>query len=132
MARRRRRLSDAGPLPRPNGLRKARDVMRREAFSAPGTQIIRLETAEFTSLCPRTGQPDFGRVVIEYVARKRCLESKAVKYYLWAYRSRRMYCEELAARIADDVVYAISPRSVRVEVHQNPRGGIAIVATAVR
>ena len=83
---------------------------------------------EFTSICPRTGQPDFGSVVIEYVPRARCLESRALKYYLASYREEGAFCEALAARIADDVVYAIKPRLVKVRVNQNVRGGIAIVA----
>jgi len=87
---------------------------------------------EFTSICPRTGQPDFGSVVIEYVPRARCLESRALKYYLASYREEGAFCEALAARIADDVVYAIKPRLVKVRVNQNVRGGIAIVAEAER
>jgi 7-cyano-7-deazaguanine reductase len=87
---------------------------------------------EFTSICPRTGQPDFGSVVIRYRPRRWCLESKALKYYLWSFRDEGAFCESLAARIADDIVYAIDPAWVRVEVHQNVRGGIAIKAAAER
>jgi 7-cyano-7-deazaguanine reductase len=87
---------------------------------------------EFTSLCPKTGQPDFGTVTIEYVPREQCLESKALKYYLWSYRNEGAFCEALAAQIADDVVYAIQPKSVTVRVTQSVRGGIAIVAEASR
>lgn len=126
------KLPRSGPLPRPRDSRAARAVLRAEAFDAPDTQLVRMEAVEFTSICPRTGQPDFGRVVIEYAPARKCLESKALKYYLWSYRDEGAFCESLAARIADDVVYAIRPRRVRVEVHQNARGGIAIVATAER
>lgn len=132
MPKRATRLPRNGPLPRPANLREAREVLRAEAFPAPNTQRVRMEALEFTSICPRTGQPDFGRVVIDYVPRRRCLESKALKYYLWAYREEGAFCEALAARIADDVVDAIAPESVTVEVHQNARGGIALVATATR
>ena len=125
-------MPPTGPLPRPASLREARETLRAEAFPAPNAQRVRMEALEFTSICPRTGQPDFGRVVIDYVPRRRCLESKALKFYLWAYRDEGAFCESLAARIADDVVYAIAPASVTVEVHQNARGGIAIVATATR
>jgi 7-cyano-7-deazaguanine reductase len=107
-------------------------MLKREAFAAPNLQLVRMDAQEFTSLCPRSGQPDFGSVVIEYVPNKRCLESKAVKYYLGSYRDAPAFCEALAAQIADDVARAISPRSLRVEVRQNVRGGIALVATAVR
>ncbi len=119
-------------MPRPANVAEARETLRAEAFDAPDTQRVRMEAVEFTSVCPKTGQPDFGRVVIEYVPARRCIESKALKFYLWSYRDEGAFCESLAARIADDVVYAIRPRGVKVEVWQNARGGIAIVATAVR
>lgn len=94
--------------------------------------MVTLNAVEFTSICPRTGQPDFGSVAIEYTPGGRCLESKALKYYLWSFRDQGAFCENLAARIADDVVYAIKPVWVRVTVNQNVRGGIAIVAAAER
>ncbi|MDH3495139.1 MAG: preQ(1) synthase [Gemmatimonadota bacterium] len=125
-------LPRAGPIPRPDNPDQARDVLRAEAFAAPPVQRIALTALEFTSICPRSGQPDFGRVEIEYEPGDRCLESKALKYYLWSYRDQGAFCETLAARIADDVVYAIAPRRVTVRVHQNVRGGIALLAEAVR
>ncbi len=125
-------LPRTGPLPRPDNPDQARDVLRAEAFAAPAVQRITLTALEFTSICPRTGQPDFGRVEIEYEPHDRCLESKALKYYLWSYRDQGAFCETLAARIADDVVYAIAPRRVTVRVHQSVRGGIALLAEAVR
>ena len=126
------RLPASGPLPRPANPTQARDVLKAEAFPAPGVQRIRLEAQEFTALCPRTGQPDFGRVEIEYEPHERCLESKALKYYLWSYRDEGAFCETLAARIADDLVYAVAPRWVLVRVHQSVRGGIALTAEAER
>ena len=127
-----RKLPATGPIPRPGNPTEAREVLKAEAFDAPDVQTVTMTAVEFTSICPRTGQPDFGSVVIEYTPRKRCLESKALKYYLWSYRDEGGFCESLAARIAEDVVYAIAPRRVRVQVHQNVRGGIAIVAVAER
>jgi len=91
-----------------------------------------MEATEFTALCPRTGQPDFGAVTVEYVPRDKCIESKSLKYYLWSYRNEGVFCETLAAQIADDIVYAIDPKVVEVEVTQNIRGGIGIVASALR
>ena len=132
MARQVKRLPRIGPLPRPASVAEARATLKAEAFDAPDTQKVRMEAVEFTSICPRTGQPDFGSVVIEYIPARRCLESKALKYYLWSYRDEGAFCESLAARIADDVVYAIRPAFVAVEVRQNARGGIGIVATATR
>jgi 7-cyano-7-deazaguanine reductase len=125
-------LPPTGPLPRPTSPAEARDVLKRESFPAPDVQRIHLEATEFTSICPKTGQPDFGSVEIDYEPAGRCLESRAVKYYLWSYRDEGAFCEMLAARIADDVVYAIAPKRVTVRVHQNVRGGIALVAEAER
>lgn len=127
-----RRLPRTGPLPPPSGPAEARDYLKAEAFPAPAVQTVVFTATEFTSLCPRTGQPDFGSVVIEYTPAGLCLESRALKLYLWSYRDEGAFCETLAARIADDIVHAIEPRALRVEVHQNSRGGIALVATALR
>ena len=126
------RLPRSGPLPRPSNPTEAREYLKSEAFPAPDVQSVTLAATEFTSICPRTGQPDFGSVTIEYTPGERCLESKAVKFYLWSYRDEGAFCESLAARIADDIVYAIAPRALRVAVHQNVRGGIALVAEARR
>jgi 7-cyano-7-deazaguanine reductase len=125
-------LPTGGPLPRPKNPREAREVLKAEAFSAPNVQRVTLLGTEFTSLCPRTGQPDSGSVVIEYIPRSKCIESKALKYYLWSFRDEGAFCETLAGHIADDVMYAIEPRWVKVRVNQNVRGGIAIVAEAER
>lgn len=127
-----RKLPRTGPIPRPKNPQEARAVLRAEAIPATDVQTVTMTAVEFTSICPRTGQPDFGSVVVEYGPRERCLESKALKYYLWSYRDEGAFCESLAARIADDVVYAVAPRWVRVEVHQSVRGGIAILAVAER
>ena len=126
------KLPRSGPMPRPSSPDEGREVLRREAIPAPDAQRVVLRALEFTSLCPRTGQPDFGRVTIDYQPANLCLESKALKFYLWSFRDTGEFCEALAARIADDVVFAIEPEGVRVEVEQNVRGGIEIVATALR
>jgi len=125
-------LPSSGPLPVPSTPEEARVALRDQVFEAPNVQTVRLVTMEFTSLCPRTGQPDYGSVSIEYVPDSLCLESKSLKYYLWSYRNQGEFCEGLSARIADDVVFAIAPKSLQVEVTQAVRGGIAIVARAVR
>jgi 7-cyano-7-deazaguanine reductase len=122
----------SGPLPRPQNPGEGRTALRQEAIPAPDTQRVMLRATEFTSICPRTGQPDFGRVTIEYGPRELCIESKALKFYLWSFRDEGAFCEDLAARIADDVVFAIEPVWVRVDVHQNVRGGIEILARAER
>jgi len=127
-----RGLPRAGPLPRPTNPVEAREFLKGEAFPAPDVQSVTLTATEFTSICPRTGQPDFGSVIIEYTPRERCIESKALKFYLWSYRDEGAFCESLAARIADDIVYAIHPKMLRVQVNQNVRGGIALLAVAQR
>ena len=125
-------LPTSGPLPTPKSPTEAREILRSEAFDAPEVQLITMEATEFTALCPRTGQPDFGSVTIEYVPRDKCIESKSLKYYLWSFRNEGVFCETLAAQMADDIVYAINPKVVEVEVTQNVRGGIGIVASALR
>ena len=127
-----KKLPATGPLPRPQNPREAREVLKAEAFPAPNLQLVTMTGTEFTSLCPKTGQPDFGTVTIEYEPAKLCIESKSLKYYLWSYRDEGAFCESLAAQIADDVVYAIKPRSLTVCVTQSVRGGIALVAEARR
>ena len=125
-------LPPEGPLPRPSDPNEGRETLKSEAIPAPNVQVVTLRALEFTSLCPKTGQPDFGQVMIEYAPRDLCIESKALKFYLWSFRNEGAFCEELAARIADDVVYAIDPAWVEVNVHQNVRGGIEILASAER
>jgi 7-cyano-7-deazaguanine reductase len=132
MTAREQRLPQAGPLPRPGNPAEAREFLKAEAFPAPAVSRVTLDATEFTSICPRTGQPDFGSVIVEYTPGKRCLESKSLKFYLWSYRDEGVFCESLAARIADDIVYAIEPKFLRVTVNQNIRGGIALVAEARR
>ncbi len=127
-----KKLPAAGPLPKPETPREAREVLKAEAFPAPNVQLVTMTGTEFTSICPKTGQPDFGTVIIEYAPRELCIESKSLKYYLWSYRNEGAFCEALAAQIADDVVYAIKPKSLTVRVTQNVRGGIALVAEASR
>jgi 7-cyano-7-deazaguanine reductase len=125
-------IPTSGPLPTPTSPGEAREILKSEAFDAPDVQLITMEATEFTALCPRTGQPDFGSVTVEYVPREKCIESKSLKYYLWSYRNEGVFCENLAAQIADDIVYAIDPKVLEVEVTQNIRGGIGIVASALR
>jgi 7-cyano-7-deazaguanine reductase len=106
-----------------------------ESFSNPhpGSRwVVGLDCREFTSLCPVTGQPDFGRILITYVPADRCVESKSLKLYLGAYRNHGAFHEDCVNRIADDLVTAIDPLYLRVFGDFNPRGGIAIRPLAVR
>ncbi len=125
-------LPRSGPMPRPASVEEGREVLKGEAFPAPNVQQITFRAMEFTAVCPKTGQPDFGRVEISYVPNELCIESKSLKFYLWSYRDHGAYCESLAANIADDIVYAINPKKVVVTVYQTARGGIELETQAVR
>src|SRR5437667_10656082 len=127
-----RKLPASGPLPKPESPREAREVLKAEAFPAPDVQLVTMTGTEFTSICPKTGQPDFGTVIIEYVPKDLCIESKALKYYLWSYRNEGGFGEALAAQTADAVVSAIGPKPVPVRVPQMVRGGIGLVAEPSR
>lgn len=87
---------------------------------------ITLDCPEFTSLCPITGQPDFGHLTIRYIPNRLCLESKSLKLYLFAFRNHGAFHEEVVNRILDDVVATIRPRKLQIKGVFNPRGGIAI------
>lgn len=94
----------------------------------PGREYqVTFETEEFTSLCPMTGQPDFGTIAIAYVPGERCIESKSLKLYLFSYRSEPTFMETLTNRILDDLVAACKPRRMMVTGSFRPRGGVAIV-----
>jgi 7-cyano-7-deazaguanine reductase len=94
--------------------------------------LVGLECTEFTSLCPMTGQPDFGRVHIHYVPDRLCVESKSLKLYLFAYRNHGAFHEDCINRIADDLAERITPRYLRVFGDFNVRGGIGIKPLALR
>lgn len=91
---------------------------------------VRFQCPEFTSRCPITDQPDFGEIEIEYVPDRLCLESKALKLYLFSFRNHNTFHEEVVNRILDDIVRAIKPRRIKVTGQFNPRGGISICAEA--
>jgi 7-cyano-7-deazaguanine reductase len=85
---------------------------------------IRFECPEFTCLCPKTGQPDFATVVIEYTPDQLCVELKSLKLYLWSYRNDGAFHEAVINQILDDLVAAIAPRAMTVTGHFMVRGGI--------
>lgn len=99
------------------------------AFAGRDYQI-RFDCPEFTSLCPVTGQADFGRLRIEYVPDRRCLETKSLKFYLASYRHTRSFNEEVVNRILDDLVAACRPRRMTVHGEFASRGGIAVTVVA--
>jgi 7-cyano-7-deazaguanine reductase len=104
-----------------------------EAFenSHPGRAYwITFDCPEFTAVCPITGQPDFGHITIRYVPNRLCLESKALKLYLFSFRNVGTFHETAVNRILDDLVKAVRPRRAVVTGRFNPRGGIAITVEA--
>ncbi len=84
---------------------------------------------EFTSVCPKTGQPDFGEIEIEYIADKSCIELKSLKLYMQGYRNKGIFYESLTNDILDDLAGACSPRWMRVTSRFSPRGGITTDVT---
>ena len=96
----------------------------------PNVECVVMATEEFTSLCPVTGQPDFGIVEVDYIPNKWCIESKSLKLYLWQFREAGCFCESLASNILDDLQKKVQAKTMKVTVKQKPRGGIGITATA--
>jgi 7-cyano-7-deazaguanine reductase len=92
---------------------------------------IEITCPEFTAVCPKTGQPDFGTIVIEYVPDATCLELKSLKLYFFAYRDRGIYYEHSINTILDELVASCRPRRMKVVGHFNPRGGMTSRITAV-
>ncbi|MFW5427112.1 MAG: preQ(1) synthase [Methylophagaceae bacterium] len=85
---------------------------------------IHIETAEFTCLCPMTGQPDFATIKIDYVPDLKCVELKSFKLYMWTYREEGAFHEKVTNQILDDLVAATNPRFMRVTGIFNVRGGV--------
>lgn len=92
--------------------------------------VIRHVAPEFTSVCPKTGQPDYGTITVEYVPDRTCIELKSFKLYLQAYRNRGVFYEDVVNRILDDLAAACGPRRMTVTGEFTPRGGIHSVVTA--
>src|SRR5262245_60756903 len=86
--------------------------------------LIRHVCPEYTALCPVTGQPDFGTIVVRYVPDQLCVELKSLKLYIWSFRDEGHYFEEVTNRVLDDLVAAIRPLRMTVVGRFNVRGGI--------
>jgi 7-cyano-7-deazaguanine reductase len=91
---------------------------------------IEIRNPEFTSVCPKTGLPDFGEIRIEYVPGERCLELKALKYYFLEFRNRGIFYEDVINRILDDLVAACQPRRMTVVGDFTVRGGLKTIVRA--
>jgi 7-cyano-7-deazaguanine reductase len=91
---------------------------------------IRIRIPEFTCLCPKTGQPDFAELHLEYVPERLCVELKALKLYVWSFREEGGFHEAMTNRILDDLVAATAPRFMRLTAEWNVRGGIYTTVVA--
>ena len=85
---------------------------------------IRIRIPEFTCLCPKTGQPDFATIFVDYVPDERCIELKSLKLYMWSYRDEGAFHEDVTNTMLDDFVHACAPRFMRVTAEFYVRGGI--------
>jgi 7-cyano-7-deazaguanine reductase len=113
-------MTVAAERPRPT-----RDSL--EFFPNPSPQrdyTIRIRIPEFTCLCPKTGQPDFASLLVEYVPEGRCVELKSLKLYVWSFRDVGAFHEAVTNEILDDLVTGLAPRFARLTAEFNVRGGI--------
>jgi 7-cyano-7-deazaguanine reductase len=104
-----------------------------ETFPSPRPERefeIAINCPEFTSLCPKTGLPDFGEIRIRYVPRDLCIELKSLKYYMNDFRNRGIFYESVTNQILDDLVAAVQPRRMTVIGDFTVRGGIKTIVTA--
>ena len=104
-----------------------------ETFDNPRPErdyTIRITMPEFTCLCPKTGQPDFATIDLEYIADKKCVELKSLKLYIWAFRDEGAFHEDVTNQILSDLVNATQPRFMRVTAEFNVRGGIYTTVVA--
>lgn len=98
-----------------------------ETFPNPATQRdfhIHMEIPEFTCLCPKTGQPDFATILLDYIPETKCVELKSLKLYIWSFRNEGCFHEAVTNRILDDLVAELQPRFMRVTAKFFVRGGI--------
>ena len=98
-----------------------------ETFANPTSgrdYTIRMNIPEFTCLCPKTGQPDFATLKLEYVPDERCVELKSLKMYIWSFRTRGTFHEAVTNEILGELVRATAPRFMRLVAEFNVRGGI--------
>ena len=110
--------------------RPGRTLETVENPAAERAYLVRMVAPEFTAVCPRTGQPDFGTIVVEYQPASRLVELKALKLYLWSFRDEGIFHEAVTNRILDDLLAACEPRWMRVTGFFKVRGGITTTVSA--
>ena len=91
--------------------------------------LIEMDCPEFTTVCPKTGQPDFGKIKISYVPDQKCIELKSLKLYLWSFRNRGIFHEAVTNFILEDLVAICQPRRMTVVGDYNVRGGISTIVS---
>ena len=104
-----------------------------EVFDNPSPErdyTIRMRLPEFTCLCPKTGQPDFATLHLDYVPDQRCIELKSLKLYIWSFRDEGAFHEAVTNHILNDLVAACQPRFMRLTAEFNVRGGIYTTVVA--
>jgi 7-cyano-7-deazaguanine reductase len=92
--------------------------------------LVHIEVPEFTCLCPKTGQPDFAVLTLDYIPEKRCVELKALKLYMWSFRDRGAFHEAVTNQIVDELAGALKPRFLRLTAKWYVRGGIFTTVVA--
>jgi 7-cyano-7-deazaguanine reductase len=108
-----------------------RDILETFANSYPQRNyVIEIICPEFTSVCPKTGQPDYATLKITYVPDRKCVELKSLKFYLQRFRNEGIFYENVTNRILDDLVAAVQPRQMTLVASFTPRGGISTNVTA--
>jgi len=108
-----------------------RDALETFANQYPDREYtIEIRCPEFTSVCPKTGQPDFGTLTITYVPAQKCVELKSLKLYLQQFRNEGIFYENVTNRILDDLVAMLEPRRMTLVAAFTPRGGITTTVTA--
>jgi 7-cyano-7-deazaguanine reductase len=106
-----------------------------DTFPNPKPEIdytIRMTLPEFTCLCPKTGQPDFATLELEYVPDQRCVELKSLKLYIWSFRDRGAFHEAVTNEIADALAAVTTPRYMKLSARFNVRGGVYTTVVATR
>jgi 7-cyano-7-deazaguanine reductase len=110
----------------------ARDLLETFDNQYPGRDyVIEIVCPEFTSVCPKTGQPDFGTLTIRYTPDRKCVELKSLKFYLQSFRNQGIFYENVTNRILDDLVAVLQPRQMKLVAAFTPRGGISTSVTVV-
>ena len=108
-----------------------RDLLETFDNQYPGREYtIEIVCPEFTSVCPKTGQPDFGTLTFTYIPQAKCVELKSLKLYLQQFRNEGIFYEHVTNRILDDLVAVLNPRKMKLVARFNPRGGITTTVTA--